>query len=101
MAKMPMGEGGQFFPNSASSQFAILFLPMVSASDEQTVFGRVLEGMDVVSRLRRVDPSKKKDKGSIQVPPDMILEATVLRRPDSLPQPLYVDHLQMHPHAHQ
>jgi cyclophilin family peptidyl-prolyl cis-trans isomerase len=91
MAKLPMGDTGKFIPHSASSQFAILFLPMISVSDEQTVFGRVIEGMDVISRLRRVDPSKKKAKGQIDLPPDRIIEASVIRRPDTLPEPIYLD----------
>lgn len=90
MAKIPKGSSGEFVENSASSQFAILLMPLISATEEQTVFGRVIEGMDVVSRLRRVDPSKKK-KDAIVIPPDRILEATVIRRPDELPEPKYVD----------
>jgi tetratricopeptide (TPR) repeat protein len=45
---------------------------------KQTVFGRVVEGMDVVERLHRVDvrgPARLFD-------PDRILEATVLRKRD-------------------
>jgi peptidylprolyl isomerase len=84
-----MGETGKFVPNSASSQFAILFLPVMSVSEEQTVFGRVIEGMDAISRMRRVDPSKKKKKGEVVQPPDMIFEATMVRRPKTLPEPEY------------
>ncbi|MFK8110844.1 MAG: peptidylprolyl isomerase [Rubripirellula sp.] len=93
MAKLPMGDTGNFFPNSSSSQFVIFLLPIVSASDNQTVFGRVIEGMDVVSRLRRVDPSKKKDKKTIVLPPDRVIEATVIRRPDELPEVKYLERL--------
>tara|TARA_R110002049_G_scaffold4601_6_gene32857 strand:+ start:30387 stop:31829 length:1443 start_codon:yes stop_codon:yes gene_type:complete len=91
MAKMPIGETGQFVPNSASSQFAILFLPVSSVSSNQTVFGRVIEGMDVVCSLRRVDPAEKDKKDKVIVPPDRILTAEVIRRPDELPEPKYVD----------
>ena len=60
-AKIPMpDDSGNFIPNSASSQFAILLLPILTASEQQTIFGTVIEGMDVVSRLRRVDPHKEK-----------------------------------------
>ncbi len=93
MAKLPQGESGAFLPNSASSQFAILYLPMISVSEEQTVFGRVIEGMDAISYLRRVDPSKKKEKNDVQLPPDRILKATVIRRPEVLPEPEYFDPL--------
>jgi len=87
MAKVPQGDTGRFIPYSASSQFAILFLPVASVTDHQTVFGRVIEGMEVVSRLRRVDPNKEKEKGAVVMPVDSIIEATVVRRPDRLPEP--------------
>ena len=93
MAKVPMGSSGQFVPNSASSQFAILFLPQVQLTDQQTVFGRVVEGMQVISSLRRVDPNKKKKEGEIRLPPDRIISATVIRRPEQLPTPSYVQSL--------
>ena len=91
MAKIPVDDTGKFFPNSGSSQFTILFLPMVSATKEQTVFGRVIEGMDAISRLRRIDPNKKKEKDEIVQPPDSIIKATVIRKPETLPEPVYVD----------
>jgi peptidylprolyl isomerase len=91
MAKIPIGETGKFVPNSASSQFAIFYLPVVAVPESQTVFGRVIEGMDVISRLRRVDPHKEKKKGEIVLPPDRVIEATVIRRPETLPEPEYVD----------
>ena len=91
MAKLPAPGGrGEFVPNSASSQFGILFTPTRVEFGEQTVFGRVIEGMDTTARLRHVDASKKKEK-EIQLPPDRILEATVLRRPDELPEAQYFD----------
>ena len=91
MAKVPMGDTGSFIPNSASSQFAILYLPNSVVNSEQTVFGRVIEGMDVVGDFRRVDPNKKKEKNAISFPADRIIEATVVRRPETLPEPRYVD----------
>ncbi len=91
MAKVPIGTSGKFVPNSASSQFAILFLPMTQVSSEQTVFGRVIEGMNVISSMRRVDPSKEKDKKEIVLPPDRILSAEVIRRPETLPPANYVE----------
>lgn len=89
MAKIPDAETGKLVPNSASSQFAILFLPVASISEQQTVFGRVIEGMDVVSNFRRVDPTKEKEKNAVVVPADSIVEATVIRRPEALPEPEY------------
>ncbi len=92
MAKVPRDEGSEdkFYPNSATSQFAILLTPLVDAQRDQTIFGTVIEGMGVVSRLIRVDPHKEKKKGQEQVPPDSIIEATVLRRPDELPDPVFL-----------
>lgn len=91
MAKIPDGDDGNFVPNSASSQFAILFLPVASAVDQQTVFGRVIEGMDNICRMQRIDPSKQKGKDEIVIPPDRILSATVIRKPDELPTPQYLN----------
>ena len=89
MAKVPRDDdsGERFYPNSASNQFAILLTPLVDAQQDQTIFGSVIEGMEVVCRLNRVDPHEKKKKGEQEVPPDSIIEATVLRRPDTLPEP--------------
>jgi peptidylprolyl isomerase len=94
MAKRPLSEG-KFVPNSSSSQFAILFLPVAGVSSNQTVFGRVINGLDVVGELRRVDPSKKKKKNAIVLPPDQILSMEMIRRPEELPEVQYFD-----PHAH-
>ena len=90
MAKIPIGDG-KFIENSASSQFAILYLPILSISDTQSVIGRVIEGMDVVSRLRRVDPTKKKEKNEVQLPSDAILSTEIVRPGKDLPEPVYVD----------
>ena len=90
MAKIPVGKG-EFIPNSASSQFAIAFLPLATASKSQSIIGRVLEGMDVVSRLRRVDPTKEKKKGEVVLPPDSIIETEIVRAATDLPEPVYVD----------
>jgi peptidylprolyl isomerase len=89
MAKIPLEKVGEFVPNSGSAQFAILYLPITSIAEQQTVFGRVIEGMDVVGSLRRVDPNKKKGKGEIVMPPDRVLSATVVRRPEKLPEIVY------------
>lgn len=93
MAKVPRENAKEgepnFFPNSASTQFAILLTPILDAQREQTVFGIVIEGMEAICRLNRVDPHEKKKKGEQEVPPDSIIEATVIRRPDTLPEPVY------------
>jgi peptidylprolyl isomerase len=74
-------DSGDFVPDSASSQFVIALMPIVPKELNQTVFGRVIEGMDVVCSFRRVDPSKKKDQQVI-LPPDRIISAKVLRKRD-------------------
>ena len=91
MAKLPIGESGEFVPNSASCQFAILFLPALNVSQNQTVFGRVIEGMDAISSLRRANPAETDKKKKVIVPPDRILSAEVIRRPEVLPEPEFLD----------
>lgn len=92
MAKLPKGKDSlEFYPNTASSQFAILMVPLIGMEQQQTVFGRVIDGMHVIAALRRIDPSKEKKKGEIVLPSDYIIEATVIRRPESLPEPKYVN----------
>ena len=91
MAKVPVPDTkGEYYPHSASSQFAISLLPIIQMSEKQTVFGSVVEGMECVCRMRRVDPSKEKKKGEIVFPADRIIEATVIRRPEKLAEPKYV-----------
>jgi cyclophilin family peptidyl-prolyl cis-trans isomerase len=74
-------DSADMVPDSASSQFVIAMMPIVPKEQQQTVFGRVVEGMDVVGSFRRVDPSKKKEQQVI-LPPDRIITATVLRKRD-------------------
>lgn len=82
MAKVPNpNDKSSHVPNSASSQFAIALMPLIRENETQAVFGRVIEGLEVVCTFRRVDPSEKKEK-SIQLPPDRIISATVLRKRD-------------------
>lgn len=42
-------------PNSANSQFFIMFAPASHLNGQYTVVGRVIEGMDVVDRIRKGD----------------------------------------------
>jgi peptidylprolyl isomerase len=42
-------------PNSANSQFFIMFAPAPHLDGQYTVVGRVVEGMDVVDQIRRGD----------------------------------------------
>lgn len=80
MAKMPNPQDKTtYVPNSASSQFAIALMPMIRLEPVQTVFGRIIDGMEVAATFRRIDPSEKKEK-SIQMPPDRIITAKVIRK---------------------
>lgn len=82
MAKMPQeGGGGKFVADTASSQFVIALMPIIPKEQTQTVFGRVIQGIDVVSSFQRIDPQKKKEQ-QFQVPPDRILTARVIRKRD-------------------
>lgn len=61
-------------PNSGGSQFYICFRPTPDLNGKHTVFGRVVEGMDVVDNLQRRDPNDKTPPT-----PDEIVKAEVLR----------------------
>jgi peptidylprolyl isomerase len=43
-------------PNSANSQFYIMFAPRLSMDREYTVFGRVIGGMEFVDKIQRGEP---------------------------------------------
>ena len=62
-------------PDSAGTQFYMMFAPAKSLDGGYTVFGRILNGYDVLAKLKRRDPDKP-DAPS----PDKILEAKVIRK---------------------
>lgn len=43
-------------PNSANSQFYIMFAPRAQLNGKYTVFGRVISGMDAVDRIAQGEP---------------------------------------------
>jgi peptidylprolyl isomerase len=49
-------------PDSANSQFFIVFYPRFSLDRKYTVFGRVIGGMDVVDRIERGEPPENPTK---------------------------------------
>ncbi len=61
-------------PNSGGSQFFINFRPTPHLNGVHTVFGRVIEGMDVVDQIQRRDPQEADAPAA-----DWIVKAEVLR----------------------
>ena len=56
-------------PNSANSQFFICFKPAPFLDRQYTVFGKVLEGMEFVDKIKRGDDS---NNGSVSDPDKII-----------------------------
>jgi len=61
--------------NTGGSQFFITFARTENLDGKHTVFGRVIEGMDVANSLQRIDPRTPDDR----ITPDTIEKAEVLR----------------------
>ncbi|MGD9723838.1 MAG: peptidylprolyl isomerase [Pirellulales bacterium] len=59
--------------DTGGSQFFLTFLPTSHLDGKHTVFGRVVEGMDVLSKLQRCQPGDSST-------PDRIIKATVLSK---------------------
>lgn len=59
--------------DTGGSQFFLTFVPTTYLDGKHTVFGRVVEGMDVAASLKRRDPNDARTK------PDQIISAQVLR----------------------
>jgi len=70
MAKRPQ-------PDTGGSQFFITFAPTPFLDGQHTVFGRVVEGLEVAFKLQRRDPTLRDSPE-----PDKIIKAEVLRRRD-------------------
>ncbi|MGC1260335.1 MAG: peptidylprolyl isomerase [Jannaschia helgolandensis] len=61
-------------PNSANSQFFIMFAPAANLNGQYTVVGRVTGGMDVVEKIKR----GQGPNGSVQDNPDVMTEVRVI-----------------------
>jgi len=70
MAKTPA-------PDTGGSQFFLTFIPTSHLNGKHTVFGRVVEGMEVLAKIQRRNPLDPNAAA-----PDKILKATVLRKRD-------------------
>ena len=64
-------------PNTNSSQFFLTFVPTDYLDGKHTVFGRVVEGIEVLSDIQRYDPA---DKQAMIPELDKIIEAKVLNK---------------------
>nr|WP_237214665.1 peptidylprolyl isomerase [Roseomonas sp. NPKOSM-4] len=58
-------------PNSANSQFFIMFAPAPSLDAQYTIWGRVVSGMEAVDRIKRGDPGRN----GMVVDPDRLIRA--------------------------
>lgn len=65
------------FKDTGGSQFFLTFTPRENLDGLHTVFGRVVEGMDVLAKIQRVDPEKPSD-----VEKTVLEKAEVLRKGD-------------------
>jgi cyclophilin family peptidyl-prolyl cis-trans isomerase len=61
--------------DTGGSQFFITFVPTHHLNGRHTAFGRVIEGMEVLGQIQRIDPE---DKSNVE--PDKILKMEVLRK---------------------
>jgi cyclophilin family peptidyl-prolyl cis-trans isomerase len=66
-------------PDSGGSQFFLTFVPTAHLDGKHTVFGRVIEGMDVLGDLVKRSPMGDPQRDERLPAPDKILEAEVLR----------------------
>ncbi|MBS0572468.1 MAG: peptidylprolyl isomerase [Proteobacteria bacterium] len=60
-------------PNSANSQFFIMFAPGESLNGQYTVVGHVVSGMEVVDKIKKGDP----DLNGVVKDPDRMVKVTI------------------------
>jgi cyclophilin family peptidyl-prolyl cis-trans isomerase len=66
-------------PDTGGSQFFLTFIPTGHLDGKHTVFGRVIEGMDVLGELQKRSPSGDPQHDAALPKADKILKAEVLR----------------------
>ncbi len=69
--------------DTGGSQFFLTFVSTSFLNGRHTAFGRVIEGMDVLAKLTRIDPQKPNPG----LEPDRIVKATVERKRDHAYEP--------------
>lgn len=77
MAKSSDPVTGKPIRDSEGSQFYITFNPKPQLNADYTVFGRVIEGWDTLSKIQRYNPQ---DKDAVKPKLDKIVTAEVLRK---------------------
>jgi peptidyl-prolyl cis-trans isomerase B (cyclophilin B) len=91
MAKAPNPNlPGASIPNTSSSQFYVVLEPRESLNKEYTVFGRVIDGMEVLQRIRRDDEltavatisrPEREYKATTMLPPSVPPAGTTIELP--------------------
>ena len=66
-------------PNTNGSQFFLTFAPTSFLDGRHTVFGRIVEGIEVLANIQRIDPD---DREGVIPELDKIIEAKVLNKRD-------------------
>ena len=74
-------------PNTAGSQFFITYAPAPWLDGNFTIFGEVIEGMDVLNQLTPRDPEKDPTEPGDKLITVKISEATESKRPTPTPTP--------------
>jgi cyclophilin family peptidyl-prolyl cis-trans isomerase len=88
LGSLSMAHAGK---NTGGSQFFLTFRPTEHLDGKHTVFGRVIEGLDVLPRIRRTQDDEGRPVAGVE--PDRITKAVVVRKrnhpyePVTLPDP--------------
>ncbi|MCC6509285.1 MAG: peptidylprolyl isomerase [Pirellulaceae bacterium] len=75
-----LGMATAAMPDSGGSQFFICYLPRNSLNGKYVAFGRVVENMNIVGDLARINPEDKEAEEQVQEMPDEIIATKVLRK---------------------